>query len=212
MYMPPNSDLQFIPPPAGTHVAICYRVIDLGTQQVEWQGSIKHQRKVLISWELPDEMMDDGRPFTVNQRYTLSSHEKSKLRKDLESWRGKKFTDADFGPGGFDIKNIIGKACLLSIVHNEKDGKVYANINSVSAVPKGMAGQAPKPVNGTMYFSLADKPLDAATFDKLTEGVKTAIKLSPEYSEHFRSGTEPPSPSPNDYGAQRDDLDDEIPF
>jgi hypothetical protein len=211
MHLPPNNDTQFSPPPAGTHVAVCYRVIDLGTQQVEWQGSIKHQRKVLISWELSEEKMEDGRPFTVGQRYTLSSHEKSRLRKDLEAWRGKKFSDEDFGPGGFDIKNIIGKACMLSIVHNAKDGKTYANIASVSALPRSM--NAPALVNEPVYFSLGEPRLDTDTFDNLTDGLKNVIKTSPEYMEHFRDPNEPPSPqSPNEYGANGDPLDDSIPF
>ena len=78
MHMPPNSGGgNFEPPPAGTHRAICYRVIDLGTQQSEYQGQTKHQRKIMLSWELVDERMPASgdypeRPFTIHQRYTLS--------------------------------------------------------------------------------------------------------------------------------------------
>lgn len=78
--------------PAGTYPATCYRLIELGTQQVEWQGTIKHQFKIMLSWEIGDERMGDGRPFTVHQHYTLSASDKPKLRQDLESWRGVPFT------------------------------------------------------------------------------------------------------------------------
>ena len=119
MYMPkPNSD--FVNPPEGTHSARCWRVIDLGTQAEDFQGQIKYQGKILVSWELHcDERMDDGRLFTIGKKYTLSGHEKSNLRKDLESWRGKKFEDHEFGPGGFDIGKLIGVGCLLNLTQNE---------------------------------------------------------------------------------------------
>ena len=62
-----------------------------------------------------DELMEDGKPFIVQQRYTWSMSEKAKLRADLESWRGKAFEERDFGT--FNIKNVLGKPCVLTIVH-----------------------------------------------------------------------------------------------
>jgi len=41
--------------PEGIHEARCVWVIDLGTQQSDFDGSSKHLRKVRISWELPNE-------------------------------------------------------------------------------------------------------------------------------------------------------------
>lgn len=102
MHLPQPSDAEFELAPAGTHIAVCYRVIDLGTQETTFKGEVKHQHKILISWEIPDEKMKDGRPFTIGKRYTWSMSEKANLRNDLESWRGK-FTAADFGPNGFKI-------------------------------------------------------------------------------------------------------------
>ena len=124
MYLPAPTESSFTPVPAGTHLGICFRVIDLGTQQTTFNGDTKTAHKVLISWEIPDEVMGDGRPFMISQSYTWSMHEKATLRKSLEAWRGVAFTDRDFGPGGFDIKNIIGKACTLSVVHTAKNGSV----------------------------------------------------------------------------------------
>ena len=138
MHMPPNTGGgDFEPPPAGNHRAVCYRVIDLGTQQTEYQGQTKYQRKIMLSWELCDEIMpargDFGpKPFSMSQRYTFSSHEKAVLRQHLESWRGVPFQDSDFGPGGFDIRNVLGKSCLLNVVHEIKNGKITQQIEDVA--------------------------------------------------------------------------------
>ena len=205
MYLPKNNHGDFTPPPSGTHPAICYRVIDLGTQKVEWKGQIKFQRKVLLSWELPTERMDDDRPFTISQRYTFSTHEKARLRQDLESWRGKRFTEADFGEGGFDIKNILSKPCLLSIVHNEKEGGgVYANIHSVGAFPKGM--EVSPQTNPSLYLALMPDRFDNSVFGELSDGLKETIRNSPEYQQLLEG-----NPPPPEYET-RGEFEDDIPF
>jgi hypothetical protein len=207
MYLPENNDSQFTPPPSGNHIAICTRFIDLGTQPTEWQGQKKLVHKVLIGWELPTELMEDGRPFTISKRYTWSMSEKATLRGDLESWRGRKFGDDDFtGPNRFNTKNIIGKPCFLNVVHAEKNGKVYANISAVTAMPKGVT--APDQMNKSAYLALERDSFDGAIYEGLSEHLRKVIAQSPEF-QRLMSGNAEPTPDPNDYGAS---PDDEIPF
>lgn len=180
MFLPvPSEGGEFAPPPAGAFAAICYRFIDLGTQTTSFNNETKHQRKVMLSWELTDadERMEDGRPWTISQRYTWSMHEKSTLRKTLESWRGKAFEESDFGPGGFNVQKLLGASCLLSLMRVEKNDKTYTNITAVTKLPKGM--NAGTPTNEQVYFSLDE--YDSATFAKLSEGLQGIIKASPEY-------------------------------
>jgi hypothetical protein len=126
----------FAPAPAGVHQAVCVDVVDLGLLDVTWQGVKKTQHKVNIAWQIAEDR-DDGKPYLVFKRYTLSLHEKAGLRKDLESWRGKKFTrDEEMG---FDIERLIGVNCLLNITHNEVKEKTYANVVSIMPLAKGMA-------------------------------------------------------------------------
>ena len=209
MFLPKPEGGNFTPPPAGNHVAICYRFLDLGTQSIEWKGAQKLQRKVLISWELPHELMIDGeyagQPFTIGRRYTWSMSEKANLRHDLESWRGKAFTDEDFsGPKRFDIRNVLGKPCMLSIVHESKDGSTYANIKGIGAMPKGMT--VPQPVNKPVYFSLERDFFDNAILDGLSDKLKETIKGSPEYRELVDGTYRRPATNGETV------LDDEIPF
>lgn len=204
MHMPQSNGGDFTPPPEGTHPARCYRVIDLGTQEVEWQGQKKHQRKILLSWELPSELMEDGEPFSVHQWYTFSSSEKSHFRKHLEGWRGKRFEDSDFGPGGFKIESLLGVPCLLTVIHNDSSGNVYANVNSVARVPKGM--EVPELTNDRVLFSLEPGEYDLQVFDALPDRLKDTIRSSPEYVEIVSGG------GTNTGAPDGGDFDDEIPF
>ncbi len=209
MHIPEPNDRQFELAPAGTHMAVAYRVIDLGTQTSSWNGQPKRQHKILISWELPDEKMADGRPFTIGQRYTWSMSEKAALRRDLESWRGTPFTEKDFGQNGFDIKNIIGKACLLNVIHAEKNGKQYANIASISRLMKGQQGP-PQTANEQVYLWINNDRWEPSTYQKLSDGLKALIAQSPEYHaivNGYDDGSDEPPPVD-----AHDAFGDEIPF
>jgi hypothetical protein len=87
-------------------------------------------------WELA-EKMKDGRPFMLSKSYTLSLHEKASLRKDLESWRGKAFTEAELT--GFDLEKLITVNCLLNVAaYKKKNGSEGRKIASISPMMKGM--------------------------------------------------------------------------
>lgn len=205
----PKESNDFELTPAGTYVATCYRVIDLGTQQSEYQGKQKRQKKISLSWELTEEKMKDGRPFTIHKRYTLSSSDKAALRIDLEAWRGVAFSDEDFGT--FDISKLLGKPCLMGVVHNTENGKTYANISSILRLPKGMP--SPELINPTVQFDLG--AFDQAVYDAFSENLKATIAKSPEYQE-LKGGhkTDPNTvPDGREFApADAAPLDDEIPF
>jgi len=116
----------FVPAPVGLHRSICCDVVDLGMVAGQWGE--KH--KVRIIWQT-ETLMPDGRPYLVDQRYTLSLDERSNLRRDLEAWRGKPFTLTE--AAGFDLERLIGAQCALLVVHKAgRDGqRVFANIQAV---------------------------------------------------------------------------------
>lgn len=160
--------------PAGNHLAVCYEVVDLGTQETNFGK--KHQ--IWIGWETPAELMEDGRPFVIGQRYTLSSNERSNLRLMLESWRGSAFNDDEFG--NFDIASCAGKGCFLNVVHTENDGKTYANIKAVTALPKGT--ETPVPTNQVVTLDLDDN-FSQPMFDLLSDRMRGIIALAPEFAD-----------------------------
>jgi hypothetical protein len=167
-----NSGKSFTPAPAGTHLAICCQVIDLGTQYSEHYK--KSQHKVLIGWELPDEKNEEGEPFMVWKRYTVSLNEKATLAQHLTSWRGRAFTDQELK--GFKIANILGKPCLLNITHEDRDGSTYATVKAVMAPPKGTV--VPPPTHPHIVFDLDN--WDQALFDTFKENLQKTINSSEE--------------------------------
>lgn len=169
-----GGDRKFENAPSGAHAARCFRVVDLGTQTFQVMGETKQAHQCLITWEL-GKMMDDGKPYTINEKYTVSLHEKAKMRSILESWRGRKFTDEE--RKGFELKNVLGKVCFLSIVHTQRGDKTYANIASVMPVPEGIA--SPPAVNELVYYSISEH--DEDVFQKLPKFYREMIQKSPEY-------------------------------
>ncbi len=136
-----SSGSQFIPAPAGTWAAVCVDVEDLGMLEVTFGGKNKTQHKIRIVWQI-SEVKSDNKPYTASKRYTLSLHEKSTLRKDLESWRGRKFTPVE--SEGFDVETVLSVPCMLNIIHEEKQGETYANVTAVMKLPKGMESLSPR--------------------------------------------------------------------
>jgi len=147
----------FDPITQGMHHAVCYGLFDLGTQFMETFGKWGH--KVLLCWEIPEERIQiekDGKkldlPRATSKEYTLSLGIKANLRKDLETWRGRAFTADELS--GFDVKNILGKNCLIQIIHQQKGDKVYANVASITPLMKGVASKQPE--NPIKYFAFGD--------------------------------------------------------
>lgn len=168
---------------AGVYAARCYSMVDLGTQTNEYNGETKTARQVLITWELPTELEvfheEKGlEPYVVSKTYTLSMHEKASLRKDLESWRGKAFTDEE--AKSFDITKLLGKPCQISIIHKRSaDGsKTYANISGITNVMKGV--EVPEAMNPVRELTFMDFNWDV--YKELPQWVRDIIVKSPEYN------------------------------
>lgn len=193
--------------PEDTYPAVCYCLVDLGEQYSE--AFKKMSQKVVIGWELVGETITiDGKeqPRTFHNTYTKSLSEKSKLRSDLTSWRGKEFTAEELR--GFNLRNIVGVPCMLQIVHKKSaDGsKTYANLASVTKLPKMI-----KPFTGTLKPIIFDiDESDPAMVDSLPQWMGDKIKGSATFQLRLeRQGAQPiKAPAFEDI----DDSDGELPF
>ena len=82
----------FTPVPDGSHLARCYRIIDMGTQKTEFEGKVKFLPKVMIQFEVHGEdaegnptITSKNEPMSISKNYTLSLADKATLRKDLHT-------------------------------------------------------------------------------------------------------------------------------
>lgn len=174
--------------PSGMHLGRCYRIVDLGTQKSEYMGQTKYLHKIMIGWELhgTDDngkplKMNDGRPFAIFKNYTFSWSEKANLRLDLQSWRGKAFTQEEMRK--FDLKNVLGAWCMLNVIERQgQNGKTYTNVDGITPVPSIIKQNGlPQAVNPNELFNL-QKP-DWVMFEKFSDHLKQKIIASPEFEK-----------------------------
>jgi hypothetical protein len=212
-----NSGAAIEPIPAGVYVAVCYGLIDLGTHHSPTFGNDTH--KALIQWEVPEVRSDferDGKqvnlPRAISRRYTVSLSEKSNLRKDLESWRGRKFTAQELA--GFDLKTVLGTACQLQIVHEtNKEGKTFATIAAIMALPKGTP--RPKPENPLAFFSFEEAGKKPELPAGVPEWIQKIIMESREWQDFLArspGSASPAAPIPGAAPAGVPETEDNIPF
>ena len=200
-----NPASSIAPIPQGSYLAVCNMLIDLGVQYSEqFKNS---SRKVLIGWEIPEETIEiDGeqKPRTISNRYTASLNESSNLRRDLAAWRGRDFTQEELN--AFDLHNIVGTSCFVNIIHKERNGKTYANISSIMALPKG----TPK---GKLYDTALVFDLDTASIedvDNLPKWIADIVKESVTYKEKCDAANQEKLSAPD---LEELDADDgELPF
>jgi hypothetical protein len=127
-----NTQAEFTPAPEGLHRAVCCDIVELGLQDTPWGK----KRKIEIRWQI-DEMMENGKPFLVTKRYGASLHPKANLRIDLESWRGRPFTDKE--AEDFDLEVLLGVNAQLNIIHNKTEAATWANVKAIVPGSKGVA-------------------------------------------------------------------------
>lgn len=186
--------------PAGSHIAVCNLVVDCGLQPGS-QMYPKPQRKLYVRFEIPSERVEYERdgvkhegPLTIGSYYTASMNEKARLRKHLESWRGRAFTDEQ--AAAFDVSSILGKPCMLNIIEETRGDRTYSNIASIGSLPKGVP--APTAENALLYYD--------------AESGVAALNTLPEWLiEKIKGQIEPAKPNASESHAGVE-FDDEIPF
>ena len=162
----------------GVYTAICVGLVDVGEQYSEMYG--KSSRQVRIIWQICGETYKNAEgedvPRSYSKQYTLSLGDRSKLRKDLEAWRGKPFTEEELG--GFDLMNILNKPCQLQLMNKSKNEKTYTDIVAIMALPKGMVVE---PLQSTYIFDFEDE-LTYPNYLMLPEWMRKFIKSATNFT------------------------------
>ena len=209
-----DSNGSFTPVPTGLHLARCYRIIDLGTQESEYMGVKKMLQKVMLQFEVHSEdengnptVTAKNEPLSISKNFTLSLGEKATLRTDLKTWRGRDFTPEELR--GFELKNVLGVWCTLSIIKAMgRDGtKEYTNISGIMpvSVQQRRAG-LPNGFNEPKLYSIDEH--DQALFETFSDNLRAKIMASPEFK--MKTGNTSFAAPASQVAANIDD--DDIPF
>lgn len=160
----------------GVYTAISSAIVDLGLQKNEKFD--KTQRKFMMIWTILNETIEvngEQLPRQLSKEYSFSLHEKSTLRKDLQAWRGKAFTEEELR--GFNILNVLNVPCQLQVLLEEKNGKSYNNIASIMALPKGTEVDR---LDNTYYFDI--ETTDSwKNWTKIPQWIRDRIKKAINY-------------------------------
>lgn len=192
----------YTPLEEGVYMAVCRQIIDLGEQESSGQFGDRVVRQVFIQWELPEETVEiDGvdQPRRIGKTYNVSFNEKATLRKDLETWRGRKFTDEELR--GFDLDNILGKGCQIQIIHTSKGEKVYDNVAGIMCLPRGMRLDPPAEV-----YSFVLEPGRLDEIEAMPDWLQKRIKAGLTYQKLTETAANAFAQDVPDYLADEADM------
>ena len=186
-------------PKPGTQIARLIRIVDLGTQTVNFKGNEKELAKIKFIFELPlqRKVFKEGEqpePFRVTKEYTKSLFEKAELHKDLVQWMARPLTDAE-KKDGYDISKLLGKACQITVTIKKGKSdptKEYASITGITQLNKEVKdekgnilqhAQVCPPASCEVFMFDMENPETLKHFDKLSKFEKEKIMKSPEYQK-----------------------------
>jgi hypothetical protein len=166
----------------GVYMAVCIGFIDLGEQYSEKFKS--YTNKGMYIWEIPSETIEiDGeqKPRQLSKEFTISASSKSNLRKFIETWNSKSYSDEDFME--FDVFEQVGKPCQLNVVLNET--KEYSNVDNLMPIPKGF----PAPTTATKPIKWDMAAWNDEVLKEIPEWIQEKIKKSTQFQKDHAPDT-----------------------
>ena len=210
---------------AGAYPATIVQVIDLGVQpQRPYKGEEKppHQ-EILITYELADEFLKDeeGEDLEDKPRF-LSEYFRLFGLKAENAKSTQRYLNLDPKQvHGGDFAKLLGLPVTLTVLQNEKDGKVYNNVGLAVAMREKEVRRHPKPVNDLLCFDLDEPELEV--FLSLQSWIQDKIKSSigfegTSFADDVAQASQESKPKGEAKPAKKaaveegDDDDSEIPF
>lgn len=199
----------------GAHIAVCQMIVDMGMQE----GTYGLKPQVYIRFEVPgervsytnDQGVESEGPRVIGKGYGYTLGPKATLRKHLESWRGRAFTEAELmdseGNPIWDITKLLGVPCQLSVVKNENGTSV---ISTIMGLPKGFP---PPKAEGDLIVYDSD---NTGSLIKLPPWMQDKIKTAGQKSDSHNHVDQSPPPHTMQQAQPASppvaDFDDDIPF
>jgi len=198
-----ESDFELAQP--GTYTAILSQMAFTGQQRTTYQGQEKIREIVRIGYELPDQAGQDGAPLAIYEELTASFNEKAKLYQRVKALNGGR-EPAE----GTELKQLMGRAVLITISHNTKGERTYANVDMLTPLPANMP--APQAVAPLLYFDIEepDKQVYLMLPPRTKKLITERIRQQPGTAQAQPQPAAAPQPATPPQG-ESDGFDD-IPF
>jgi hypothetical protein len=190
----------FTPHPEGQFLAQCVDTIDMGEKVEQYQGQPpKIVHKCVLMFRT-GEQNAEGNFIDIGKEFTVSMGDKANLRKALEQWRGKKYTEKDITEG-VPLHKLTGQWALITIEHKlSAGGNTYGVINAMVGVPRQMKDNLPT-------FAKYERPSYYA--ERKAEYTAEVAKLRPSRPA---GGDFNPNADFEDFPGALNDEDDDLPF
>lgn len=129
---------------AGPCLAVCVDFINLGDSVEQYMDNPPRVvPKGALVFQIEERNRVTGKPFEPSVEKTLTFGNKAGLRKFLEAWRGRAYTDEEARKGA-PLHKLVGQSAIVTIEHKTSaGGRTYANISNISPLMKGMAPLVP---------------------------------------------------------------------
>ena len=203
-----GADSKFRPHPEGQFVGKCVDVIDLGEKVEDFIGKPKKlSHKCAMVFRTGEQNPENNELIDIAGEYTVSMGEKANLRKILESWRGKAYTEEECD-AGVPLHKLVGNFALLTIDQKtSSNNRKYARILSVTGIPKQMRSTLPAFEEYTRAEYWEEKK---AAYQKEADAFMASF--APEPKAGRLTGPNDGDPGMDYPGDMEDDQDSDLPF
>lgn len=126
---------------AGPCVAVCVDFINLGDCVEQYQSNPPHVvPKGALVFQIEEVNKQTSKRFEPSVEKSLMFGNKAGLRKFLEAWRGRAYSDEEARKGA-PLHKLVGQCGIITIEHKTSGaGRTYANITNIGPLLRGMPG------------------------------------------------------------------------
>lgn len=191
-----NPNLELVP--MGMHPAIIYGVINVGTQDGEYQGRVTASNKLKLVIEIPghrqlywkDDTVPSPSAMIMDFNYSVSknrkSQKKTKLLLLIESLYGP-LQESQYLT--FDISQLAGLKVFVNVVHYDKlDGKIGAKVDSISQINPMYCDPNSLVLTNKILIYSVQMGFENMSFAQLPYFYRNLIKESHEGKAHIAAG------------------------
>lgn len=186
----------------GIYYGRCDMIADLGLQETKFGE--KH--KVYIRFVFPDQVVekDDGTRYqmSIGSTFTASLSKRANLRKALEAWRGKPFTEEELK--GFDLTKLLNAPATVVVEEYVHEGETKSKIGNILRCKQEVGKIDHEPMSYSVDSTEAELE-NAPQWIREKIGEQKAAEANLE-KQHEAAG------KADDEAAWEDEKDDDIPF